>query len=93
MGHSTGHVQVHQFAPRQQALKLSLMYELSLPVSFLVFWHRGLVLDRMRYGRRCVYFYSRIVQELFSVLSTRCGMASLRNDKALYLPVTLSFLL
>ena len=34
MGHSTGHVQVHQFASRQQALKLSLMYELSLPVSF-----------------------------------------------------------
>jgi len=78
MGHSTGHVQVHQFASRQQALKLSLMYELSLPVSFLVFRHHVFVLDRMKYGRRCVCFYSRIVQELLSVLSTPCSTASLR---------------
>ena len=78
MGHSTGHVQVHQFASRQQALKLSLMYELSLPVSFLVFRHHVFVLDRMKYGRRCVCFYSRIVQELLSVLCTPCSTASLR---------------
>ena len=58
MGHSTGHVQVHQFASRQQALKLSLMYELSLPVSFLVFRHHVFVLDRMKYGHRCCLLYT-----------------------------------